>query len=399
MNIKPDKKVVLPNLFSAAFVMWFMADIIESANFISAALDRGIPAVNGTVFVLLTVQIVFCQKYSRNQLTAVGTVTIIVAVSTFCSSKLWLASLWMFIAAAKETSFEDTVRRAYRILLLMVPVIILCGMTGIAKDVIIYRDGIVRHSLGFNHPNTLGMRFFQFSALHLYIRRNRLQLWDFLLLFAAIIFVYAVPNSQTSYFCMTALCMGILADLAVKRLGGFLSGIYQSCLVIFAVLFNILSVMWSIGGVSDSAVLKKLDSLLSIRFSVCHRAFEIFSLRMFGNASVAQLTSGAYLKPDGMERIFFDVGYMNLMLRFGIIAYLLFSCSYIAEMLQCRHSSRGILFIILFCYALYGVMEPGIYVLRDNVFLLSFAFLIYTDRKAEQPELYPENERSAGETE
>ncbi len=390
MNVRSDRAAVLPNLFPAAFALWFASDVLESAGFVSAAADRGIAAVNGAVFLLLVVQIVFCQKYSRMELAAVGVITGMVALITACSSKLWLASLWMFIVAAKETRFEDTVRRVYRILLFMIPFIVLCSGAGLAKDAIIYRNGMVRHSLGFNHPNTLGMRVFQLVALRFYIRRRRLRSGDFLFLFAAVVFVYAVPNSQTAYFCLTALGAGVLADLAAGRPGSALSGTYRSCLVILAALFNAVSVLWSVRGVSGSAVLKKLDALLSVRFSVCHRAFQIFGVKLLGNASVARLTSGACLKPGSTERIFFDVGYMNLLLRFGILAYVLFSCAYIAEMLQCRYRSRGMLLLILFCYALYGVMEPGIYVLRDNVFLLSFAFLLYADRESGQ-----QNGRSA----
>lgn len=363
------------NWFLPIFTIWFVVDILFLSNLYESENLKMINLfVDYMSLILLMIQILFFQEYTKKELVVIGIITAIIIPFTIVSGYVKLMNVWIFVVASKKCSFEDTIRRAYHVLLIMIPIIVLSSRIGLIEDTVRYRNGIVRYSLGFAHPNTLGMKIFQLLACHFYIRREKLNIWDYLFLMAAIVFTYTVPNSQTSYISMMVLLLGILLNHFANKLGTSFSHIYSACLIAMAALFNILSVMWSLIGIKDNSALATLDRFLSNRFSVCHRTFQIFGATLLGNPT---LTTGTYTISGQMETLFLDNAYMVLLLRYGIVAYILFSFVYGANLIRCRRSSQNMLLIILFCYALYGVMEEGLYLLNVNIFLLTFSGLLF----------------------
>ena len=78
-----------------------------------------------------------------------------------------------------------------------------------------------------------------------------------------------------------------------------------------------------------------------------------------------------------VDKLFLDNGYMALLLRYGIVAYCIFSVCYFFTMIYLRKKNQYYLLTILFVYALYGVMENGVYMVTHNIFLILFGNLLY----------------------
>lgn len=366
------------DLFLRIYTFWF---ILKFMNLTTLKSIAGISVnllsdlAGYLTFVMLMLQIVLFQEYKWKELFMIGIAAVLTVAVTLRSSDYALIYLLMFAAAAKKTDFDAMIRRIYHLLLVMIPmVIILCGV-GLIDNSIRYRNGIIRYSLGFSHPNTLGQIIFQFVACHFYINRTKLKMQDYFLLIAAAVFSYTVPNSQTCCICLIVLLLAFMTCRICSRFSDTVRKIYNGTLVAAALLFNLLSVLWSVGGVKPGTVVSRIDSFLSIRFSACHRVFELYGIKLFGNHIVYGMDADKTARL--WERLYLDNGYMTLLLCFGIAGYCLFSFALLISMVRCIYHSQTALLIILFVFALYGVMESGIYQIIENVFLLCFSDLLY----------------------
>lgn len=367
------------NPFLAIFILWYTTEIIFSTTLEKIA---GIPIGKINIFMsyvilaFLLFQIIFFQKYTTKQLALIVVITFFISISAILSSNFSVISAWLFVVAAKETKFEKVIKTAYRILLVMIPFVIVLHYLGVMDDYIMYRHGILRHSLGFSHPNQLGLRLFQLLACRCYLYKDNYKLIDFLFAFFLISVTYLIPNSQTAYMCMAVLKLLLWGYAFIKRFGTRFVEFYMNCLVILSIAFNVLSVKWSFIEITNGTMLQKIDKIMSIRFSSCHRVLQLYGVTLFGNHIYV---NSAERKLVGITtRLFLDNAYMNLILRFGIIIYIIFSISYIASMMYFGNMKQPVLVILFTVYALYGVMEAGLYMMTHNIFLLAISYFLYS---------------------
>lgn len=365
------------NLFPFVFTLWFSGEILQNTTlYLIAGLNSGafFNRFNYIILLLLAVQIIFLQEYSRGQLTAISLLSAVILISAQSSAVYTMLSLWLFILAAGKTSFDDIVRQAYRILLVMIPLVILFHALGLLPGYNIHRGRLLRYSLGFSHPNTLGMRVFQLITCRLYCHRSSIRVRDFLYTAAACVFIFAVPNSQSPLVCVSVLLIGLILDRICRLMGPFFTELYRSALLILAALLNIFSVLWSLAGPDSSSLVSSLNEFLSNRFLACHRVFQIYGISVWGNRLSTGFGSDTISRLS--ERLYLDNAYMALLLRFGVLIYLSFSAALIAAIFFYKRKGDVIPFLILFTYSVYGIMENGLFKLSDNVFLFTFTMLL-----------------------
>ena len=75
--------------------------------------------------------------------------------------------------------------------------------------------------------------------------------------------------------------------------------------------------------------------------------------------------------------LYLDNAYASILIRYGVLVFIMFSFFYLLLLKEEANHHKGMLVIILFLYALYGVMENGLYQMTHNIFLIAFANLLY----------------------
>lgn len=366
------------NLFLFALSLWFVGEILAFTTLDSVAGIRAslLNELNDyLVLFLLFFQIIFLQEYTRKELLQISVISIIILLSAIIASSMKLLNVWLFVMAAKNTDLDSIIRRAYLILLIMIPVVVLLNSIGWIDNRITYRAEIVRYSLGFQHPNILGIRIFQLLACHFYVHRRQIRIRDYIYLLLAVFFTFKVPNSQTAYISLLVLLGTSVLYSAFEKYHKNMLTLYQNALILGAVMFNILSVLWSVTAISPGSFVDRVNSFMSVRFSSCHQVYKTYGITLWGQYFIASMSTAKLSRLS--ELLYLDNAYMFLLLRMGVVAYFLFSLVYILNMFQCREKKQGMLLVILFVYALYGVMEQGLFMLTQNIFLVSFASLLY----------------------
>lgn len=372
------KTIKLKNFFIYIFILWYSTEIIYNStleNIMGISVEKISDVVTWLVFALLMLQIVFFQSYKKRELIIIAAITIPVVIATVLSGQRTMMSAWMFVVASKNVELDDVIRTAYKILLVMLPMIMLLCLLGFIENRVLMRGSVHRYSFGFSHPNQLGLRVFQLMACHCYVHKNNLRKINYFYIFLATLFLIEVPNSQAAYITMGALLFMLLLYKYLMDKKPEYMKLYEKGILYGAFCLNLFSIIFSGINVNSNYFLARFNSWLSSRFSVCHKVWMMYGVSFFGQK--IYVTEEERKLVGIKNSMWLDNAYVSILLRYGILVFLIFSICYLYLIKVVEMQKDDILVIILFLYALYGTIETGLYMITHNIFLITFSTLLY----------------------
>lgn len=381
------KSVYEKKIYIFIFILWYSTEILFNTT-LKALMGVRIEIISNVVswliFVLIMIKIVIFQSYKRKELIIIIGITLPIIIATVLSGNRTLLSTWMFIVASKNNDLDEIVHIAYTILKIMIPFVIILCILGFIEDHTMMRGSIQRFSLGFSHPNQLGLRIFQLILCNLYVNREKLGIFNYCYAILTILFTIKVPNSQTAYISLIVMLILLLIYKYIENQKQIFVKIYSGGLLIGTVLLNVFSIFFSFIDVNKNMLLSQIDKWMSGRFSWGHRAWQIYGISFWGQrVYVSEEEVG---KIGLTSRLYLDNAYLSILLRYGILVFLIFFILYSLLVGKMIIQKRYLLAIILFLYALYGTMENGLYMMSHNIFLIAFADLLYqkiSDKESE----------------
>ncbi|MCR4762770.1 MAG: hypothetical protein K5696_04500 [Lachnospiraceae bacterium] len=365
-------------LYYFAFTLWYAFEIVFNTS-IKTFFGIDVFALGGfiswLVFALLMIQILFLQKYEPKTLLIICLITFFMALSVLLSGNRQIFAMWMFAVAAKEISFERVVRIAKALLILGFSIILPLYFLGILEDVVLYSHGTFRHTLGFIHPNLLGMRVFQLVLCVIYTHRDQIRFRDYVLIISAVCFCWIFPNSKTPTVALMILFVMLLLYKRMES-GRKKRGVaFSSFMITGAVSANMISIALSLVDISKNSVFLLLDKAAQNRFAWGHLVYGIFGVSVFGQrirlASTEERIAGM------SNDLFLDNAYFHILLEYGIVTFIIFSTLYITGMSYFKQKGERMMILILFMYSVYGIMETGMFLLQHNVFLISLGAVLF----------------------
>ncbi len=368
--------------FYIVFTIWLSSEVLLNSTikkvFIWDAKDVN-DVIAYLVLILLLVQIVLFQQYTRQEIITIVIMTLPIAYATINSNHNTMMSTWVFIVASKNMDFDRLVNLAYVVQIIMIGTVFYLFFSGYITEYTTYRGALLRHSLGFSHPNLLGFRVFQLVISRCYIRRNKINFIDVLLTLLAAYFINTIANSKTSYYSLIILAVMMLIHIVTNMMEGGSNGVLVYGIAV-AIVSNIASVFLSIIDVRKNTVLNFIDSVMSRRFYMCYRTMKYYGITLWGQD--VQLIVKRHIVGD-VHHFWLDNAYMALLLRYGVVVYLLFSTIYIGAMAYIRNAKLYVLLEIMCLYAIYGIMENNFFSMSQNIFLLTLSYPIYKRQLAE----------------
>ena len=313
---------------------------------------------------LLLVQILFFQSHSRKQLAVWSLVTAVFTVSAWQAGPWDLLMIWLFMAAVRDQDADRLVRAGYCALLCALIFILASFFLGRLDDVTDFRRflNMPRHSWGYCNANILGVVLFQLAACRLYLHRNCLGPEDLIVTGGAMVFVYVVPNSLSAVACIALLLALTLVCMVWPLLPEKPRKLVLGCFIPAAVFCNLFSVAASLC-YRPGGPLETLDKLLTVRLSSSNTIYSIFGISLFGRHLPPMFTQAEY---NGISfwMPWLDSSYMILLIRYGLIAYLVYSALYFLGMRRVQKTGNVMLLGILTIIAVHAVMEPTLFDLR-----------------------------------
>lgn len=385
-KIKIKKRMTLSakSLYFFSFALWFVLEfMLKTSLYADSDLKNIDKVINIFLLMSLMVILVYFQKYNFTNSILIAVVSIIVLIVSLRSGEFSYICLWLFIIAANNISFTKVVELTYILLtVLIISVVLLCFL-GVFEDFVLFRNGQMRHSLGFAHPNTLGERIFQWLICRVYLRWKKIDIKDIVVMLLSLAVVFYVANSQTATICILLLIVFILIYLLLIRHFKTAKSAFWIFVFSLSILFPVVSIYLAIAGIKNTFFFE-LDYALSHRFLFANKVYLLYGSTLLGQNIYIP---GGFGELKGLsERLWLDNAYAYIWLKLGSVFLILFIYIYWETLYRFRKYCY--ITLVLFLYALYGLMEQSLVQLTHNIFLLLFAWSIYSNKDCSEFDVF-----------
>lgn len=292
------------------------------------------------------------------------------------SSRLFWAVL--VVLSAGKVRMRDVARLVLVASLLVTGAALVLWATGIAGDAVeASRATRERFSLGFGHPNTLGLMLFTICTSFTMFRDDRAPVFQSLVCAVCAAVTCILPNSRTFALALIAwpvLLWGLfLTRLRPRVRFGLVALLGAGALVVIAgsllsmVLFDGNNELWT-----------KLDGVLSGRLWYQSHYYSLHPVSLFGH----EFTEFGTMVISGKESFFVvDNAFCHIYLRFGLVGTAIVLISLFSLMKKALHEGYfGIMVAGLFFFVLLGAVEGCFMLVAHNIFLFSFSTLASGER-------------------
>lgn len=319
---------------------------------------------------LLFFYIIIHRDYDKKTFLKLLLCTILVIIVTLVSKNKQLFKLFTLLIAFKDINFDEFLNKdfKYRIFLLMV--VIFSNFFGLSTNFIKYRlDGSIRYSLGFSHPNILGLHTIILCLEYIYINRQKKKLSLFIVSIATFLFNVFVTDSRiciiVSGLSFLYLCIKKKQlEKIYKIIPFFIKNIYA---ILFIIVF-ILAINYS----ESNNLISKINELSSARL-LCANYY-------LNNSNVYALFGNYISRLQDLNNPMFlplDIGYLHLLIRYGLVITILMLYMFYKALKYLFNNKNYELISIMILFALYSTMEANAMIGIFNPFLMLLSIFFY----------------------
>lgn len=349
-------------------------------------------------FLLFALKLLFTE-YTWKEWCLVVFMEVIGLISYKVTGKNDIIRIVTFVSACKGIPLKQMLRYTFYVTFAGCMAVIFLSVTGIygevsltvdfGRDLDAYaRQGAVetRYTLGMGHPNALSCMFLMLSALGIYVFSDRMKWYFYLFLMLLNIGVYALTDCKTGMLITTLLiCAAVLLTYSKTIRGKKI--IYLCGLLVF-----LLCLGYSVDGAAHAKTIRKaywnetylgdpnrnahIVTLLQIDK---HMNGRILSLTDTERNDGATETWSLFSSPENMEH-YFDMGWVKLFYRYGIIPGILYCIACMALLWQFYKKKDAFGLVVFTILAIYSVIEAhlfSVYIGRNFLLMMIGSYLFF----------------------
>ncbi len=354
------KKVKIDNIFYyAAFALILVTIMCSQFAFISN--NRKYIRAISIIFLIINL-ILQNQKIPFKSFVILIVSFVCLSISYFINESYTLLLGLCFILCYKNIDINNFMKFDMKLKIFLLVFVIVSWKLGIVSEVTMLRtDGTIRHSLGFSHPNSLGLNLFCICAEIIYLYFEKLKLKHYFLIALSLYICNNICDSRSATLSLLIL-FGLFL---LKKFNLFKP---NKNLKYLPVLLIALSFIFSIFFLKNpnNVFLKNLNHLISGRIRCSAEFLDYYGLNMFGH----KFEFYGLWNVRGQKLTVLDNSYMYLFLHYGIVNGLiitLYVISFINKLLKNEEYSK-ICYLISFLFI--GLMENVTFNVFYNVILI-----------------------------
>ena len=135
-------------------------------------------------------------------------ISVLMAVITKITSKSnTIFILILLIIAAKNIKLEELIKYDLKIKIPFMIIIVVLYFLRMTDVNLHYRNGIIRHSMGFSNPNVFSTYILAIIVEYLYLRRKKVNAKDLIIIIIGIFIIDFYADSRTQIFCLIILAL------------------------------------------------------------------------------------------------------------------------------------------------------------------------------------------------
>lgn len=305
-----------------------------------------------------------------------------------------------FVAACKGIPLKQMLRYTFYVTLMGCAAIVFLSVAGIYGDMrlttdygrgydMMYQKGYeeTRYTLGMGHPNALAAMFLMLLSMGIYVFSERMKWYVYLFLMLINAGMYGLTNSKTTmaittFLLLASFVMSYGKALREKR------AVYICGLLVF-----VLCVGFSVDAAACAQRVKNVELRLTFlsRRGAMDNAHIVALAKIDGkiNGRILALTdtednNGAieswrlFSSPNNME-YYFDMGWVKLFYRYGIIPGILYCIANLALLWRFYRKKDAFGLVVFTVMAVYTVVEAhlfSIYIGRNFLLMMMGSYCI-----------------------
>lgn len=351
-------------------------------------------------FVIFALKLVFTE-YTWGEWCLIAFLEVIGFISYRVTGKNDIIRIVTFAAACKGIPLKQMLRYTFYVTLAGCMGIVFLSVTGIYGEISVtanYGRGYeqTRYTLGMGHPNALSCMYLMVIALGIYVFSERMRWYGYLFLMLLNVGVYGLTNSKTSMLITTLLlivcCFVTYCRFLWEKKIAYLCGM---CVFLLCVAFSVdasasalkvRQARWNETYLGDAGVDIHTKVLLRLDEKINGRIVSLTdSARKDGTIGTWELFSC----PENMG-YYFDMGWVKLFYRYGIVPGILYCIAYLALFWHCYRKKDIFGAVLLAVLAVYSVVEAhlfSVYIGRNFLLMMMGCrfFDWFRERESENP--------------
>ncbi len=358
------------------FIGWFLFmssyTLLRESELMYLIDTSNIYKILKVIFVsIFCVKIAFIDKYNLKTLLLYF---FVIGIS-FIGSQLVDSDIIFFTLliafSARNVNFDKFVKFDLMIRITMVLLIMLLCYLGILPNFTRLINSSFKQSLGFSHPNILGLNIITILLEYMYLNK-RVNIVFIIINISALLFLNYACNSRTSIYAYVFI---LFLYVFIKNKEKVFNFKLIKLIICFLPAIMLLTSFALVKGYQQgNEIIHKIDELVTTRISSASNFYNEYGINLKGSKVTIVSTRQSII--TGEKQRILDMGYLRMAINYGLITCFMIIILLITFQFVIYKNNNMKLLLISTFFLIIGLMETNIYNIAFNFSLIQFVNLI-----------------------
>jgi len=306
---------------------------------------------------------------------------------TLITTKMDVCFLVFIVGSARGCDVKKIVRNCLIGVGAFYFIVFILSVVGVVPDWSHVRNGIVRHSYGFDHPTNFACIYMSLALMLLYVRGLKITYYELAVVLALGGLIFYLSDGRLA-FILVVLAVVIFLVLKLVRIDAqkikdrLPTKIFKWTVIALPLILMALSVILSLIYKYDLGFVNFINEALSGRIELGAQAFENYGVSVLGqNITWFGWGGHGYVpEPENFVYNFVDNGFLRALFDYGIIAIVLILAGYTMVARKTAKNDDLVGLVIFALVLVWAFVEPVLFRNSTNVFIVMLCpYLFFYD--------------------
>ena len=385
MKIVVQKRSLPEILALTALGIFLFVSILDATFYVQHLPRIAYKVLTALSLALLVIKELYKKEYDyRTIVGLIITVLVYLIIGKISTLSSNIAISLFFIYALRDIPFKSVAKTSLVVSVLILLFVIVSANLGVITNYLEISGTRVRSYLGFRYALYPSILLMNVVAIALYINKNNIRYWQWLLLSLSVYWVYGQTDSRLTFYNS---CILLVFNILIKWFPNMLSKL-GNVLNVFKLTFivNAIISFWiTINYLGSNnyfvnGFFFKLNQVLGGRLYLANKSLELFGFGLFGKPVE---WNGNGLTVEGVRNyqtyLYVDNLYIQVLQKFGLLVLVLMVTLLTLTLSKAIKKNQWIIAFILIVMSFQSMIDDLNLYLHYNIFWILIGSLIYSD--------------------
>lgn len=370
-------------LFFIALTLSLIASFIISTTFMPYIQVKHLNWVNYLAIGILLMKIYIFDQWHLSEYVGITIILCLSFISWRKTNYNNLMVLITFILAGKNVNFKKVIQYYFNINFSLLLLVIIYSLIGIIRNLVFYRDDIVRMGMGIDYPTDLAAYVFYLILAYVYLHYRELHILDYIVFILIATVLNVVTNARLDVIAILLIIPIIMvakyAEQSKKKLTCFFPSYYWALSLILPFVYVLITYYYH----TSNILLRMINQLLSGRLEYGNLAFHRYDFTFFGQKVTEHGWGGvkghSTYQSNPFNYFYVDSTYVRLIVIYGLILGIIIMFMVLLISVRATLNHSYLLPAIVLLVTISSLIDTHMLEINYNPFLIAlFANVAYT---------------------